>query len=211
MRLDVGYKSVQGSTHPYEDRILVDKERNLFAVADGVTISSQGSGGIAAEIAVTQLRKLFEGNLVKAVLDVNRYIVEVKSKNKGVGETTLTACHIDDARAEIVSVGDSPAFLIRRNRLIELTESDRSPWGGLTQVIGYAEYINPHRNVMEVQPEDILIVCSDGIIHIFAQGLLIGLQELSKPTEIAEKLISLAIKYPSGYDDDKSVIVIKVV
>ena len=57
--LDVSSRSVRGSMHPYEDRVLVDEERGLFAVADGVTGSSQGSGAVAAELALELLREGF--------------------------------------------------------------------------------------------------------------------------------------------------------
>ncbi len=63
MVLDTHFKSVPGSTHVYEDRILVEEERKIYAAADGVTISSQGSGGVAAELALRLLKEVFSGDL----------------------------------------------------------------------------------------------------------------------------------------------------
>jgi hypothetical protein len=54
--VEVSSKSVPGTSHDYEDRILVNEARRLYAVADGVTSSSQGSGGVAAELALALLK-----------------------------------------------------------------------------------------------------------------------------------------------------------
>lgn len=212
MKLEVGYRSVPGSSHPYEDRILVDQKRRLFAVADGVTISSQGSGGIAAEIAISEFSRLFSQDVLKALHQVNSRMIKLKLEDKSIGETTLTVAYFSNSQAEVANVGDSPAFIVRRDKLEQLTRSDRSPLGGLLQVIGLVEEIHPHISRVSIERGDFFLIASDGISHILHEKIVVPLvKNLSKTSQIADKLVSLAEHFPSGYDDDKSVIVIKVV
>lgn len=212
MKLEVGYKSVPGSSHPYEDRILIDKERCLFAVADGVTISSQGSGGVAAEIAISEFSRLFAGDILKTLHQVNSRIVKLKLENKSIGETTFTVAYFSNYQAHVANVGDSPAFIVRQDKLEQLTRSDRSPLGGLLQVIGLREEIHPYISRVSIEKNDVFLLASDGISHILDEETVVPLvKNLSKTSQIADKLVSLADHFPSGYDDDKSVIVIKIV
>ena len=61
--LEVVSRSEPGRGRVYEDRVLVDEGRGLFAVADGVTRSSQGTGAAAADLAVKLLSENFTGDL----------------------------------------------------------------------------------------------------------------------------------------------------
>jgi serine/threonine protein phosphatase PrpC len=209
MNVLCGSVSVPGSSHPYEDRILVDNKRHLYAVADGVTISSQGSGGLAAEIAVSRLKEVFRGDLMEAVMEVNKYILDQKYKDRRIGETTLTACYIGEKKCELVNVGDSPAILIRDKRVEFLSQEDRSPHGYLLQVLGYSEDITPHRNLFDLSHDDKIIIASDGVSHVLTPELILKSVK-EDPSEFASNIVKLANYYPSSYDDDKSVIVIIV-
>jgi serine/threonine protein phosphatase PrpC len=135
--LDPYSKSVPGSAHAYEERMLVDEERKLYAVADGVTISSQGSGGVAAELALRLLKEIFSGDLIGAVEEVHRRLVDLKRADRNIGETTLTAAHlVDNNRAEIVNIGDSPGYLLRGGDLRVLTHADKNELGYIPQALG---------------------------------------------------------------------------
>ena len=91
MKLEVGARSEAGSAHPFEDRMLVDEGSGLFAVADGVTISSRGSGAVAAELALGLLHDAPKTGLMSAIERVNQLSFERRRSDDKIGETTLTA------------------------------------------------------------------------------------------------------------------------
>ena len=206
----VSSKSVPGSTHVHEDRILVDRESDLYAVADGVTLSSQGSGGAAAELALSLLKEQFTGDLTEAVEAVHDRLFELKRSDRTIGETTLTCAHLAEGRAEIVNVGDSPAYLVRGEEMKVMTHPDRNELGYITQVIGYPENIKANRNSESLEAGDFLILASDGIAHVLNHLTLLPILETTRTIgDVAEAIIEKAKVTWAGYDDDKSVIVIK--
>src|SRR5206468_6800138 len=83
---------ISGSAHPYEDRILADDKVGLFAVADGVTHSSQGSGAVAAELALSLLREYFSGDLVAAISKVHQIAVR-RREEEDRKSTRLNSSH----------------------------------------------------------------------------------------------------------------------
>jgi serine/threonine protein phosphatase PrpC len=213
--LDTHFKSVPGSAHAYEDRILVveeEKERKIYAVADGVTISSQGSGGVAAELALRLLKEIFSGDLAGAVGEIHRRLVDLKKTDRTVGETTLIAAHLVDNRAEIVNVGDSPGYLLRgSDDLRILTHPDRSELGHITQTLGYPERIRVHSSAVALEANDYLILASDGVAHVINHATLLPVVRMAPSSrDVAEAIIEEAKRTWVGYDDDKSVIVVRV-
>jgi len=208
--VDVSSKSVQGTSHAYEDRVLLDEGRGLYAVADGVTNSSQGSGGVAAETALALLEELFAGDLAVAVDEVHGRMFELKKSDKTIGETTLTAAHLGEDAAEVVNVGDSPAYLLRNGELRVLTNPDKSDQGYITQVIGYPESISAHSAVVKLRRDDYLILASDGVAHVLDEGLIPIAAAAVYSSDLTEAIVERAKDTPVEYDDDKSVIAIRV-
>ena len=127
--------SVKGTVHPKEDEILVSDEKLLYAVADGVTLSSHGSGGVASQLAIYYLNKLFNYDMKATVERLNGELCHLRLRNRSIGETTLTAAHIRDYVVEIAHVGDSSAFITTGYAIRKITKDDSFTFG-LTQVIG---------------------------------------------------------------------------
>jgi len=123
--------------------------------------------------------------------------------------TTLTACYIQKDRTYIVHIGDSRLY-IKRGGIFKPLTSDHTIVGELyrrgelsyedtfnhpqknylTNVLGIAESINPDFFSYKILPEDILILCSD------------GLNSMLKDEEIAE----IINKYKSARDITKNLI-----
>ena len=208
--MEISSESVRGSMHPYEDRILVDERLGLFAVADGVTGSSQGSGAIAAVLTLELLQKDFAGDIVSAVQQVHRKIVELRVDDRSIGESTITAAAISGDRLELANLGDSPAFLVRDGMMTGLITEDVSPGGRITQVIGYPEVVTVHSRNVQLVKGDVLILASDGVEHILHPSLVVPMAGILSAGAIAKGIIEEARNVTSGYDDDKSVIVLKI-
>ncbi|MGP8057959.1 MAG: PP2C family protein-serine/threonine phosphatase [Nitrososphaerales archaeon] len=207
--MDVSAKSVRGSMHPYEDRILVDEKQGLFAVADGVTGSSQGSGAVAAELALELLREDFEGDVVEAVREVHQTVYEKRMSDRSIGETTLTAATVKGDLLQVGNLGDSPAYLIQGRKMRSLITDDIAPLGRITQVVGYPETVHVHMEEARLQKRDLVIIASDGVGHVLHPSFIIPLTSESSADRIAERIVEEARLKVADYDDDKSVIVLR--
>ncbi|HEX5070837.1 MAG TPA: protein phosphatase 2C domain-containing protein, partial [Vicinamibacterales bacterium] len=127
---DVGVQRVVN-----EDRYLVDAERGIFLVVDGV--GGQAAGGRAADTALDVVRtKLTTTNgavatrLRDAITSANNEIHrQATSRAEWNGMAcVLTAAVIDGERAVIGHVGDTRLYKLRGGRIQKLT-SDHSPVG----------------------------------------------------------------------------------
>lgn len=124
-----------------EDSILVSREFDLAAVADGM--GGHSSGDIASKIAVKTIKQVVSDienkniptsnlkldlsrntdKLLLACRLANKKILEKASKNpqnKGMG-TTLSAMLLRKNKAYTIHIGDSRIYLLRKNTLSQLT------------------------------------------------------------------------------------------
>jgi serine/threonine protein phosphatase PrpC len=196
--------------HPYEDRVLLDGKQGLFAVADGVTGSSQGSGAVAAEVALELLREDFAGDVVEAIREVHEAVYERRMNDRSIGETTLTAAAVKGDLLQVGNLGDSPAYLIRDGTMRSLITDDMTPLGRITQVVGYPETVSVHTEEAQLQKGDLVIIASDGVGHVLHPSFIIPLTSESNAGRIAERIVEEARLMATDYDDDKSVIVLRV-
>ncbi len=211
LEVDTSSKSIAGNVHPYEDRILVDERKRLYAIADGVTTSSQGTGGVAAKFAIELLRENFSGDVVEAVRKTHERLNEMKLSDRSIGETTLTAASIGEEWAEVVNVGDSPAYLAREDTLQRLFHEDKDGYGYITQVIGYPEEIEVHLKRVSLMKGDYLILSSDGVAHALDRQTILPLVRKDVSAEmLVQEIVERAQTRSTGYDDDKSVIVLRI-
>jgi serine/threonine protein phosphatase PrpC len=115
--------------------------------------------------------------------------------------TTLTAALLHGARAELAQVGDSRAYLFRDGNLILLTQDqtignqlrnrgedstkvDAQIQEMLIQAVGAQEEIEVIMTAVDLEPQDFLLVCCDGLYKVVSAEeivetleLEIGLQE----------------------------------
>jgi protein phosphatase len=141
-RTDVGRKR-KGN----EDSVLVDEERKLYVVADGM--GGHAAGEVASRVAVESIREFialtagdsditwpfgldesisYDGNRLKtAVRHANRRVLEAvreRAEYEGMA-TTVVAVLVHGDVVNLAHVGDSRAYLLSGGRLSQLT-SDHS-------------------------------------------------------------------------------------
>jgi len=127
-----------------EDNYLIDKNLNLFIVADGM--GGHAAGEVASAIAVNEVRDVIAGNedLIKKydegdpsvarkdILNLLEHAVQsachsinlkatVDTAKRGMG-TTLSALIVIGDRGFIAHVGDSRIYLLRQDQVLQLTE-----------------------------------------------------------------------------------------
>lgn len=141
---------------PNEDRILVERRGNqsIAVVCDGA--GNGGRGGLAADLAIAELRRVWQAGFVdwkRALLAVDQML---KSKAQG-GETTCVAVSIsDDGLCRGASVGDSGAWMLSGRRPVQdlTAQQDRARLGS-----GRA-----HPAMFRTQLMGSLLLASDGLL-----------------------------------------------
>jgi len=197
--------------HPYEDRILVDEKLDLFAVADGVTHSIRGSGAVAAELALRLLRDNFAGDVAEVMKKIHQKVIEKRENDSTIGETTLTVVSVRKNHLTVGNIGDSPAYLVHEGAMHAMFTSDTSPTGYITQVVGNPEKIRVHTEEARIQKGDMVIVASDGVGHVLHPSFIVPLTSGLSSVMVMERVIQEARLLVTGYDDDKSLVVLRVI
>jgi PPM family protein phosphatase len=118
-----------------EDRVYVDNEAGVFAVADGV--GGHAAGETAAELALEVIRSSLEGSpgdlkarIPTAITKANNAIFEMAEEDEALRgmACVLTVAALDGDRFVVGHVGDSRLYLIWNGAIRKLT-SDHSPVG----------------------------------------------------------------------------------
>jgi len=176
-----------------EDSILVDAERVIFLLADGM--GGHNAGEVASAIAVKAAHSFIQNKLDPAQDDENILLIleeALVSAHNAIKEraathvnllnmgTTLVELLVRDGNAYVCHAGDSRAYLFR-NTLQRLTRDhtvgdsyvekgymtrEQVPpqqWHMLTQAVGIGDYPVPDKMTVELKPGDILLLCSDGL------------------------------------------------
>ncbi|KAA6462181.1 Stp1/IreP family PP2C-type Ser/Thr phosphatase [Acidobacteria bacterium AB60] len=125
-----------------------------------------------------------ENRLAHAIYEANRVVREASIENPeldSMGTTLVCAC-LDGNRIVIGNVGDSRAYLVRNGECAQITQDhsflDEEVRKGnmtpemaaasnlqsvITRAIGVAETVEPDLYAATLQPEDMLLLASDGL------------------------------------------------
>lgn len=168
----------------------ISDNRVLLVVADGM--GGAAAGEVASELAVKGLKEEFlhfpgvgsPERLMRAIQQTNQHIWETGNRHvqyRGMA-TTLTAALIEGSKAYIAEVGDSRAYILRGDRIKQIT-TDQS-WlelmieqGLITreeaksskqrnmilQSLGGQKEVKVALTAVELAAGDILLLCSDGL------------------------------------------------
>jgi len=222
----VGYRTDVGRARPInEDALWADGR--LLVLADGM--GGHQAGEVASRMAVELVVARLNGSCgaldsepdpeaaerVRASLCEANEAVYAKALQdpglRGMG-TTLTVALLAGGEAVIGHVGDSRAYLVRPEAIVQLTEDHSVVWelvksGGLTRD---QAQVHPYRNLLtralgtspevevdtlrlRLQPEDGLLLCSDGLTSVLADAEIHDIIKRSKdPQTAVDRLIDEA-------------------
>lgn len=214
------------------------KERGyLFAVADGM--GGYAGGEIASELAINTLFERFYDSptsgdiatdLTEAIRQANSQVhneAQANSNRSQMG-TTLTLVLVKGNKAIFGNVGDSRTYLVRQGipervthdhslvqeqidaGLLTPEQAERSGHKNfITRAIGHRDLVEPDLFEREIQPDDILLLCSDGL-HGLVKEIEIGTIVATAPSlkEGVHQLVSLANE--RGGPDNISVLAVRI-
>jgi PPM family protein phosphatase len=233
--LRAGSSTDLGRRQVNQDRVLVDDQHSVYAVADGM--GGHRGGATAAEMAVAAVSETTvttSAALVAAVEQANAAIYERSQQDpdlQGMG-TTLTAMALIQAdgedRLSIVNVGDSRAYRMRAGELELLTEDHNivselvrdghltvtearthRQRSVLTRAVGVEAGVSV--DILEVLPStgDRYLLCSDGLTGEVDASQIAGImRRYVDPNEACRDLIRVALA--SGSKDNISAVIVDV-
>ncbi|HEX2575247.1 MAG TPA: Stp1/IreP family PP2C-type Ser/Thr phosphatase [Aquihabitans sp.] len=220
-----------------QDSPLLVVASDLYGVADGMGGHQGGevASAMAVELTERHATEPTLDSLKAAVRVANRAIFEKAGGDRdlhGMG-TTLVAVQLvegeDGDEIAWVNVGDSRAYLLRDDRLIQLSD-DHSLVEDLLrdgQITPDEAAVHPQRNILTralgidmdvevdgntVQPftGDRFLLCSDGLFNEVSEDQMASvLRRLADPSEAAGELVRLANE--GGGRDNITVVVVDVV
>lgn len=230
-RTDVGLKRSIN-----EDSILVETDRGLWAVADGM--GGHEAGEIASTMVTDALRCLSEnadvdelaGQAVEAIRQVNRELIELarSSDSKRTIGTTIVGLAVTDGTFRCFWMGDSRAYLLRDGEIGRLThdhslvqnlvdagmlnpdEAETHENANLiTRAVGVAENCEVDIVGGEVRPGDQFVLASDGLTRVVRDQELADELQRGTTDEVADRLIDTVLA--RGAPDNVSLIITRIV
>ncbi len=196
---------------------------HLLIVADGV--GGTVCGQVASQLAVQTIRQTFfalgeesasiSDRLTHAITEANRMILQRARRDRhcrGMGSTCAVLV-IQDEYAHMAHAGDSRIYLVRDNRIIQLTRDhsrvqrmlddgliteeeaanhpDRN-W--LDRALGLKEEIkvDVRPDPIKLQPDDTLVACTDGLTSLVRDEEIYRIVQQAPVPLACEALIALA-------------------
>ncbi len=207
----------------------------LAIVADGMgghnagEVASGKAVGIVQKDVLGKCGKNAKDVLVKAVNDANREIYEmsVNARNLSGMGTTMTACVAEEHNVTAVQVGDSRLYLIRGEKITQITkdhslvemllengkitkeEARRHPQKNIiTRAVGTDKTVEADIYEFRAEAGDIILLCSDGLVNMVEDEEILSVINLSETlNDAANKLVAEA--ETAGGTDNITVILIR--
>ncbi len=234
LKLNYYMKTEKGQRDKNEDYLLTNS-KDIFVLCDGV--GGEAFGEIASEKVsnwfIQKTSKINSPNneTIKSVIqEINNELIEFSHSDETLENmsTTLVSFVFYDSKVLIHNVGDSRAYLLRGNRLIQVTDDQTPLWSAykngkiskndmlkspikniISQAIGTTNDLKINGYKLDIRPKDIFLLCSDGLHDYLTDNEIkeVLQQKNKSQEEIVEELISNALEKKSK--DNISIILIE--
>jgi serine/threonine protein phosphatase PrpC len=219
-----------------EDSILVDTERGLWAVADGM--GGHDRGEVASAAVVDALRQLpiagdpdaFEATAVEALKNVNGQLIRLAQQiesDRTIG-TTVVGLAIADGHYRCFWAGDSRGYLLRDGELKRVTkdhslvqdlvdagmlkpeEAERHENASvITRAVGVRENLDVDSVGGDARAGDVFLLASDGLTRVVEDREMAAELKRASLEEAADSLLQTVLA--RGAPDNVSLIITRLV
>lgn len=221
-----------------EDSVLVDNERCIFAVADGVGGSEAGE--VASQTAVEVLYEAFrhqlegadtEDLMELAIQRANASINRMSHEHAKLSmmATTIVALHLKGKIATIGHVGDSRLYRlapsgtlvretedhsiveeeVRAGRMTAEQAAHHPSKNVISRALGAEETAEVDLKTIEVEEGTCFLLCSDGITRHIADNEIRGV--LARETDLAAACAELKRRcFERGAEDNLTAVIVRV-
>lgn len=220
-----------------EDSVLVDSERGLWVVADGM--GGHDAGEIASTMATDALRCLpgardideLTDRVVEALQAVNRELIALAqsgdSERKATIGTTVVGLAIANGVHRCFWLGDSRAYCLRDGQFTRISRDhslvqslvdagmlsqeeaeSHERANVITRAVGADETIEVDMVSGDARPGDQFLLASDGLTRVVQDHELAAELERGPPAGAADRLIDTVMA--RGAPDNVSLIIVKL-
>lgn len=176
------------------------------------------------------------GCIAEGLEFVNQSILEKAHKNANLNKmaTTIVLMYVKNNVAYITNMGDSRAYLIRKKEILQLTEDHtlvnkfikegkfteeeiykfstedviRRLSNTITRALGDEGGIEPDHFIVDIEPDDVFLLCSDGLYgEVTDEEILHIVEGEQDVNQACLKLVEVANDYGGG--DNITVILVK--
>lgn len=211
-----------------EDGYLIDREKGLLVVCDGM--GGHKGGHIASSIALDVLNSTYSPEspeeipvaLTNSIQIANEAIWKKAQSDLRLNEmgTTVTAAVIHGAQLYVAHVGDSCLYLIRDHSIHKLTvdhtiaqkmledglieEKDRrsNPYNHvLTRALGVERSTLVDLIKQDIQEEDRILLCTDGLTDLMDENEILEILILKRDIETAARALVDTALSRGGHDN----------
>ena len=189
------------------DAYIMDEDHRMFGIFDGMGTSegARGAANLAANMFFKRRADGLDAGGMGAIIDDVSKSIAVHFPTDG---TTAVVARIDsEGRLHWASVGDSRLYVLKDNRVKQMT-ADEGVGNRLLNYCGPYTHGCCQIGVLDADQWDTFMLCSDGITGDWKDQLLSDVEIETvlneyEPQDAAQKLYQLSKK-----DDDKTVIVV---
>ena len=241
--MEFGFKTDKGRMRSNnEDACFVMQKDKVFIIADGV--GGNKSGEIASRTAVNGIVKYVEENPLTdvkspakiksyfddCIKDINFQVLESSQRfeeNRGMA-TTIVVSYIVGNKMYVLNVGDSRAYIFRKNKLRQITEDHtyvnslvkagviteeeaevHENKNMITRAIGADYKVDADFFVTSIKKDDIILMCTDGLYGEVDEGELTEKLSEDRPmSDTCYDLIEMANR--NGGNDNITIICLKI-
>ncbi|MGI9107024.1 MAG: Stp1/IreP family PP2C-type Ser/Thr phosphatase [Pyrinomonadaceae bacterium] len=221
-----------------EDSLLVDAERRIFVVADGV--GGAQAGEVASRTAVEVLGEAFrhhqDGDDIEDLMEIaiqraNASIYQMSHEQQQLSTmaTTIVALHLDGHQATIGHVGDSRLYRLMPDGRLQRETEDHSvveeevragrmspeqaahhpSRNVISRALGAEQSVEVDMKTIEVEDGTIFLLCSDGITRHIPDGEISALLRGEKSLEAACAVMKQRC-YERGAEDNLTAVIVRV-
>lgn len=190
-----------------EDRLVINTNKNAFAVIDGM--GGYDFGDQAAQILAEQLQSGFVSNLTFKEIQ-HRAAQLMKKSNLGRNGACYIAFRIKDTEMEIAQAGDVRLLIINKNDEIKFTTRDEGQGHSVYNCVQGSDFGRTTISRTYIEIGDRIIVASDGITDNLDNEELVELLHGKTPVQameiIAEATQNMMIDH-SGKPDNRTLLI----
>ena len=187
-------------------------EKGEFASSQSVCIVNNNINNHLENIDFQNIDdEMINGILYDSIKKANKFIFESAPKNTIMGTTFVLALILNE-KLFIANVGDSRVYMLNSNNLVQITKDNsyvqqlieggyidqeeaktHSQRNQITRAIGVEKDIQVDFYIRELQKEDKILLCSDGLTTMVDdEDIKIILTENENPKDVCEKLLKMA-------------------
>lgn len=217
-----------------EDAYLERPDLGLWMVADGM--GGHFAGDVASRMVVSAMQELEPPkSLSLFVEEVEKRLIETNARLRDYAEreethtigSTVVAMLIHRAHAVCLWAGDSRMYRFRDGRLEQISQDHAlveelvergvltpeqaidHPHGNLvTRAVGAAEKLFVDVEIIDVEPGDLFILCSDGLEKEITEEVMSTLAPDIDPSQLSHALLERALS--QGARDNVTVITVAI-